>query len=151
MLSREKLNGLKLYLNHALLMWDHVYRIVPAGFDSTARHPVLMYVYGGPGSQTATDAWFLAELRTIGLLCGGTSAAATRTGQPVLEEFLNRFPATIELTILALILVVPVAAADTYASSNEGETPRTSKSLTGRWPSTVNAGGGSTSKGNRRA
>jgi dipeptidyl-peptidase 4 len=26
-------------------------------FDSTARHPLLMWVYGGPGSQTVLDAW----------------------------------------------------------------------------------------------
>ncbi|MGH7720776.1 MAG: S9 family peptidase [Gemmatimonadaceae bacterium] len=35
----------------------NAYRIVPADFDSTRRHPVLMYVYGGPGSQTVTDAF----------------------------------------------------------------------------------------------
>ncbi|HVE79707.1 MAG TPA: S9 family peptidase [Gemmatimonadaceae bacterium] len=33
------------------------YRIVPAGFDSTRRYPVLMYVYGGPASPTVNDAW----------------------------------------------------------------------------------------------
>ncbi len=31
--------------------------IKPAGFDPSRRYPVLMYVYGGPGSQTVTDAW----------------------------------------------------------------------------------------------
>jgi dipeptidyl-peptidase-4 len=31
--------------------------IRPPGFDPSRRHPVLMYVYGGPGSQTVTDAW----------------------------------------------------------------------------------------------
>jgi dipeptidyl-peptidase-4 len=30
-------------------------RIVPANFDSTRKYPVLMYVYGGPGSQTVTN------------------------------------------------------------------------------------------------
>jgi dipeptidyl-peptidase-4 len=30
-------------------------RIVPPNFDSTRKYPVLMYVYGGPGSQTVTD------------------------------------------------------------------------------------------------
>jgi dipeptidyl-peptidase-4 len=30
-------------------------RIVPASFDSTRKYPVLMYVYGGPGSQTVTN------------------------------------------------------------------------------------------------
>ncbi len=29
----------------------------PADFDSTRRYPILFYVYGGPGSQTVTDAW----------------------------------------------------------------------------------------------
>lgn len=29
----------------------------PTGFDSTASWPVLFYVYGGPDSQTVTDAW----------------------------------------------------------------------------------------------
>jgi dipeptidyl-peptidase-4 len=29
----------------------------PPGFDSTRRYPVLMYVYGGPGSQTVVDGW----------------------------------------------------------------------------------------------
>ncbi|HZI21127.1 MAG TPA: S9 family peptidase [Gemmatimonadales bacterium] len=31
--------------------------IKPPGFDPTRRYPLLMYVYGGPGSQTVTDAW----------------------------------------------------------------------------------------------
>lgn len=29
----------------------------PADFDPAIRYPVLMYEYGGPGSQTVTDAW----------------------------------------------------------------------------------------------
>ncbi|HSV89409.1 MAG TPA: S9 family peptidase [Bacteroidales bacterium] len=29
----------------------------PADFDSTRQHPVLMYVYGGPDSQTVIDRW----------------------------------------------------------------------------------------------
>ncbi len=33
------------------------YRIVPARFDSTARHPVLMHVYGGPAAPQVNDAW----------------------------------------------------------------------------------------------
>ncbi|HET8865081.1 MAG TPA: S9 family peptidase [Gracilimonas sp.] len=32
----------------------NAYMIKPAGFDSTQQYPVLMYVYGGPGSQTVT-------------------------------------------------------------------------------------------------
>ena len=31
--------------------------IKPPNFDSTARYPVLFYVYGGPGSQTVVDVW----------------------------------------------------------------------------------------------
>ncbi|HEY0779681.1 MAG TPA: DPP IV N-terminal domain-containing protein, partial [Gemmatirosa sp.] len=33
------------------------YRIVPAHFDSAARHPVLMHVYGGPAAPQVSDAW----------------------------------------------------------------------------------------------
>jgi dipeptidyl-peptidase-4 len=33
------------------------YRIAPPQFDSTKKHPVLMYVYGGPASPTVGDAW----------------------------------------------------------------------------------------------
>jgi dipeptidyl-peptidase-4 len=33
------------------------YRVVPPSFDSTQRHPVLMYVYGGPANPTVNDAW----------------------------------------------------------------------------------------------
>lgn len=29
----------------------------PAGFDAQKKYPVLMYVYGGPGSMTTQDAW----------------------------------------------------------------------------------------------
>jgi dipeptidyl-peptidase-4 len=31
--------------------------IKPANFDASKKYPVLMYVYGGPGSQTAIDSW----------------------------------------------------------------------------------------------
>ena len=31
--------------------------IRPAGFDPSVKYPVLMRVYGGPGSQTVTDSW----------------------------------------------------------------------------------------------
>lgn len=33
------------------------YRIVPAGFDSTRKYPVLMYDYGGPAAPQVLDAW----------------------------------------------------------------------------------------------
>lgn len=35
----------------------NAWRITPPAFDSTAAHPVLMYVYGGPGIQTVLDRW----------------------------------------------------------------------------------------------
>lgn len=33
------------------------YMIKPANFDTSKKYPVLMYVYGGPGSQTVKDSW----------------------------------------------------------------------------------------------
>lgn len=33
------------------------YMIKPANFNENQRYPVLMFVYGGPGSQTASDSW----------------------------------------------------------------------------------------------
>ncbi|HWY98089.1 MAG TPA: S9 family peptidase [Bacteroidia bacterium] len=33
------------------------YIIKPPGFDSTKKYPVLMYVYGGPGSNTVNNEW----------------------------------------------------------------------------------------------
>ncbi|WP_420841173.1 S9 family peptidase [Aquiflexum gelatinilyticum] len=33
------------------------YMIKPADFDPNKKYPVLMYVYGGPGSQNVTNAW----------------------------------------------------------------------------------------------
>jgi dipeptidyl-peptidase-4 len=35
----------------------NAYVIRPVDFDPNRRWPVLMYVYGGPGSQTVTDSW----------------------------------------------------------------------------------------------
>lgn len=35
----------------------NAWMIKPAGFDPSRRYPVLMYVYGGPGSQTVLNAW----------------------------------------------------------------------------------------------
>ncbi len=35
----------------------NAYVIKPANFDSTKKYPVLMYVYGGPGSQTVMDSY----------------------------------------------------------------------------------------------
>jgi dipeptidyl-peptidase-4 len=33
------------------------WRILPGNFDPTKKYPVLMYVYGGPGSQTVRNIW----------------------------------------------------------------------------------------------
>ena len=35
----------------------HAYIIKPPQFDPSQRYPLLMYVYGGPGSQTVTNSW----------------------------------------------------------------------------------------------
>lgn len=35
----------------------HYSLIRPAGFDPARRHPVMVFVYGGPAAQTVTDAW----------------------------------------------------------------------------------------------
>ncbi|GAB2620209.1 S9 family peptidase [Belliella aquatica] len=35
----------------------NAYMIKPADFDPTKKYPVLMYVYGGPGSQNVTNSW----------------------------------------------------------------------------------------------
>ncbi len=35
----------------------NAWMIKPLNFDSTKRYPVLMYLYGGPGSQTVTNSW----------------------------------------------------------------------------------------------
>lgn len=39
----------------------NAFMIKPADFDSTKEYPVLMYVYGGPGSQTVTRAFSSAQ------------------------------------------------------------------------------------------
>ncbi len=35
----------------------NAYLIKPPGFDPSRQYPLLLYVYGGPGSQTVTNAW----------------------------------------------------------------------------------------------
>ncbi len=35
----------------------NAYLIKPRDFDPTTEYPMLMFVYGGPGSQTVTDQW----------------------------------------------------------------------------------------------
>lgn len=45
----------------------------------------------------------------LGQLLQGNFGVSTKTQRPVTEEFLNRFPATIELTVLALIIAIGIA------------------------------------------
>ncbi len=40
----------------------NAWMIKPLDFDSSKRHPVLMYIYGGPGSQTVTNSWGWSNL-----------------------------------------------------------------------------------------
>jgi dipeptidyl-peptidase-4 len=35
----------------------NAWKILPANFDPAKKYPVLMYVYGGPGSQTVQNSW----------------------------------------------------------------------------------------------
>lgn len=35
----------------------NAWRIMPPNFDPAKKYPVLIYVYGGPGSQTVTNSW----------------------------------------------------------------------------------------------
>jgi peptide/nickel transport system permease protein len=44
----------------------------------------------------------------IGELVRGNFGVSTRTGVPVMEEFLARFPATIELTMVALVIAIGI-------------------------------------------
>jgi len=38
--------------------WDlNAYMIKPKDFDPTKKYPLFMYLYGGPGSQSAKDSW----------------------------------------------------------------------------------------------
>lgn len=47
-------------------------------------------------------------VRWLGQLLQGNFGVSSRTRLPVLEEFLTRFPATIELTVLALVIAIGV-------------------------------------------
>jgi dipeptidyl-peptidase-4 len=35
----------------------NAWKILPPNFDKEKKYPLLMYVYGGPGSQTVTNSW----------------------------------------------------------------------------------------------
>lgn len=55
--------------------------------------------------------------RYMGRLFTGDFGVSIQTGRPVLEEFANRFPATIELTIVALIVAIGVGIPLGYLSA----------------------------------
>jgi dipeptidyl-peptidase-4 len=38
-------------------LWLDAYRILPPGFDSTKKYPVMMYAYGGPAVPQVLDMW----------------------------------------------------------------------------------------------
>src|SRR5256886_13282657 len=40
-----------------LFPYTTLFRSRPRDFDPGKRYPLLMFVYGGPGSQTVTDGW----------------------------------------------------------------------------------------------
>ncbi len=44
------------------------YMIKPDGFDPAKKYPVLMYVYGGPGSQNVADNWGGARAKWFNML-----------------------------------------------------------------------------------
>ncbi len=44
------------------------YMIKPHDFDSTKKYPVLMYVYGGPGSQTVLNRWETSDFAWFQML-----------------------------------------------------------------------------------
>jgi dipeptidyl-peptidase-4 len=60
---REKLEGLELSPPEFLTIQIdegvelNAWLIKPPDFDPTEQYPLLMYVYGGPGSQTVRDSW----------------------------------------------------------------------------------------------
>lgn len=52
--------------------------------------------------------WYEQYFIWVGRLLQGDFGASIQTSRPVLEEFLRRFPATVELSVLALILAVGI-------------------------------------------
>lgn len=38
------------------------YMVKPAGFDASRRYPVVMFQYGGPGSQQVLDSWYIGNM-----------------------------------------------------------------------------------------
>lgn len=53
----------------------------------------------------------------LGRLITGNFGSSIQTGRPVLDEFANRFPATIELTIVALIFAIGIGIPLGYLSA----------------------------------
>lgn len=53
-LPRKEFSTLKMDGGYDLKMWT----MKPADFDPAKKYPVLMYVYGGPGSQQVLNSWY---------------------------------------------------------------------------------------------
>jgi len=62
-------------------------------------------------------------LTWAGQLLHGNFGTSTKTGRPVMDEFLHRFPATIELTVLALIIAIGVAIPLGYVAARRQGRP----------------------------
>lgn len=76
-LEFTKINGLNAWI------------IKPSNFDSNKKYPVLMYVYGGPGSQTVTNGWFGSNFIWFQMLAqkGYIIISVDNTGTGCGEEF----------------------------------------------------------------
>lgn len=59
----------------------------------------------------------------VGQLAQGNLGVSTRTGRPVLEEFLARFPATVELSLVALLVAVGVGIPLGYVAARHQGRP----------------------------
>lgn len=62
-------------------------------------------------------------LKYMGVLLRGDFGVSTKTGVPVLEEFASRFPATIELAMVALVFAVCIGIPLGYLAARYYRTP----------------------------
>lgn len=60
------------------------YMIKPSDFDATKKYPVLMYVYGGPGSQTVRNTWH--GMRDFGICIWPTKATSLQASTIEAQE-----------------------------------------------------------------
>ena len=66
-------------------------------------------------------------LKYVTALLQGDLGSSSRTGQPVLETFLERFPATIELSIAALLFAVVLGVPLGYLAARKPEVRRAAR------------------------